>query len=157
YFQTRWYQPFRQGGGNLLEHTVQPGTYNFRIVNPTDAALLYPSLTQTQLNQVYTGWTFNSPWVSSWLAFDVSAASNPNEPQRLYASIGYDPNNGGALAYPDAQTAYQAAKTGNSGTVAPWYNQFFAGEAFHSPLVTQYTFATPETLIFAVPDWYLPD
>src|SRR5581483_3528012 len=51
--QTYWYSPFNTSS-TLLEYTIQPGTYNFRIVNPTDAAALYPSLTPTQLSSMYT-------------------------------------------------------------------------------------------------------
>jgi hypothetical protein len=154
-FQTRWYQPFNTSG-NLLEYTVQPGTYKLRVIDPADAKALYPSLTSTQASQIYTAWTYNSPWITNYLVFDDSAKNNSAESQLIYGAIGYDPNRGG-LNFPNATAAYQAAITGNGGTLTPWYNEFFAGEAFHSPLVTQYTFTSPETLIFAVPDYFLPD
>jgi hypothetical protein len=149
-FQTRWYQPFNTSG-NLLEFTVQPGTYALRVIDPTDAHSIFPSLKSIQLNQIYTSWTFNRPWISTYLAFDDSAKSNPNESQLIYGAIGL------GFAGDNAADAYQAAKTGNGGQSTPWFNQFYAGEAFHSPLDFEYTFTSVETLIFAVPDYFLPD
>ena len=85
--QDDWYQPFNTQA-QLLEFTFQPGTYHFRILNQADAAALFPSLTQAQLSQIGGAWTYNTPWVTDYLAFDSSAAANPNEHQ-LFA---VDPN-----------------------------------------------------------------
>ena len=58
--QSLWYQPFSSA---LPQLTLPAGTYQFRVINPTDAALLYPALTVPQVNQIYTAWTYNSPWI----------------------------------------------------------------------------------------------
>jgi hypothetical protein len=80
--QSLWYQPFSTGGAaQLLEYTIQPRTYGFRLVNPSDAAQLFPALTAGQLSQIFMAWTFNSPWVTDYLVFDSSAATNASVPQ----------------------------------------------------------------------------
>ena len=42
--QGKWYQPFNVNG-QLLESTFQPGTYDFRVIDSTDAAAMFPRLT----------------------------------------------------------------------------------------------------------------
>ncbi len=89
---TGWYQPFNtnaQGGSNLLEYTVQAGTYNLQIIDSKDAQTLYPSLTANQLSEIYTGWNaFSSgaKWITDYLVFDSSAASpnGANESQLIF-------------------------------------------------------------------------
>src|SRR5947209_19039298 len=54
--QAYWYQPFT--GSTFVSLTLQPGIYTFRIIDPSDAASMYPNLTTAQLNQIYTGWTY---------------------------------------------------------------------------------------------------
>src|SRR5579871_1333287 len=49
--QSLWYQPFNTSS-SLLEYTVQPGTYAFRVVNPSDAAAMFPSLSSGQTSQI---------------------------------------------------------------------------------------------------------
>jgi hypothetical protein len=74
--QNLWYQPFNIGG-SLLEVTLQPGTYSFRVIDQTDAASMFPSLTSGQVNEIGVGgWTFNSPWSTDYIVFDSSAATN---------------------------------------------------------------------------------
>jgi hypothetical protein len=81
--QSLWFRPFNTGG-SLLEYTVQPGTYEFRAVNPTDAGALFPALTASQLATIFTAWTFNSPFITNYLVFDVAAATDASRSQ-LYA------------------------------------------------------------------------
>lgn len=138
-----WFRPFNTGS-SLLEYTVQPGTYQFRVVNPTDAAALDPSLTAPQLATVFTAWTFNTPYITDYLVFDVAAATNPNLSQLF----------GGAISPSGSTTAaaaYALAKTNG------FYNQLMIGDILSGSKVTQYTFSTAQTLIFAVPDNLLFD
>ncbi len=127
-----------------MKYTVQAGTYNLRVIDPTDAQALYPKLTASQLSEVYTAWTYNYPYITNYLVFDKSAANNPSEAQLIYGA----PSTAG-LHTP--QDAYDLAKTDG------YYNEFYVGAVGASPLQNQYTFAAPETLIFAVPDYDLSD
>lgn len=147
--QTYWYSPFNTSS-TLLEYTIQPGTYNFRIVNSTDAAALYPSLTTTQLNSVYTAWTYNSPWVTDYLVFDSSAATNSSEYQLFAGAV--TPSMYG-LGFGSADDAYNTAKSDG------YYDQIVAGVGgrYHGTTSTDYTFSSAETLIFAVPDYDVND
>ncbi len=147
--QTYWYSPFNTSG-TLLEYTVQPGTYTFRIVNPTDASTLYPSLTAAQQNQIYTAWTYNSPWVTDYLVFDSSAATNSSLFQLFSGAITPFADYPG---FANANTAYNTAKA------AGFYDQIIsgAGGRYGGTVSTTYTFTAAETLIFAVPDNLLSD
>ena len=149
--QAYWYQPFT--GTTFASLTFQPGTYQFRIINPSDAASLYPSLTTTQLSEIYTAWTYNSPWTEDYLAYNATALADPTEFQLFDGAIapGYPPGN----TFSSAQAAYD-------GTIANgYYNQIRPappgrnGDA--SSYLTQYTFTIPTTVLFVIPDWYLPD
>jgi hypothetical protein len=150
--QSLWYQPFSTSGvTNLLRYTVQPGTYSFRVVDPADAAQLFPALTTNQLGQIYTAWTFNSPWLTDYLVFDSSAATNSSVAQLFDGA--FSNTNGTWTFYSDAATAYNAAITDG------FYNLIRTGSEGRDGLVfaTNYTFASTETLIFAVPDYGLGD
>lgn len=140
----------RKTANTLLEYTFQPGTYNFRIVNPTDAGALFPSLTEAQLSQVYTACTYNAPWVTYYLAFDVSALTNANEAQLFGGSVVPRANLPGTSS---ADSAYNAAKTGG------YYNKIVSGPAglYGGTVSTSRTFTSAETLIFAIPDCLLTD
>ncbi len=143
--QSLWYSPF--GSGTVLQYTVAAGTYQFRIVNPADAALLYPTLTTAQVNQIYTGWTFNSPWVTDYLVFDSTATNHPAIPQL------FDGAYTNAPFYPSASAAYNAAMVNGS------YNKIRTsplGRAANT-FTNSYTFAKAETLVFVVPDYALGD
>ena len=148
-FQTYWFSPFNTGG-TLLEYTVQPGRYAFRIVNATDAASLYPTLTSAQLSQIYTAWTYNSPWATDYLAFDSTAATNSSEYQLFAGAVTPVADYPG---FADANTAYNTAKTSG------YFNQIVSGVGGrHGGTVsTTYQFSSAETLIFAVPDYFLSD
>lgn len=144
--QTYWYQPFNTSG-SLLEYTVQPGTYNFRIIDPTYAASTF-NLSSSALNQIYTAWTFNSPWATDYLVFDSSAATNSSEYQLFTGAT--SPT---TVDYGSASQAY-------SGAIADGhYDQIVAGVGgrYNGTVETSYTFTSAETLIFAVPDYYLAD
>ena len=144
--QDLWYQPFNTSS-QLLEVTLQPGTYSFRVLNQTDAAILFPLLTGAQLAEMGGAWTFNSPWTTDYMVFDSSAAANPNESQLFSGAI-----NAAGSTFSSEATAYNAAISGG------YYNQIVInGGRYTGTTASQYTFATTETLIFAVPDYFLPD
>ncbi len=158
--QDDWYQPFNTQA-QLLEFTFQPGTYHFRVLNQTDAAALFPSLTQAQLSQIGGAWTYNTPWVTDYLAFDSSAATNPKEHQLFAGAVtpgvpapgagGWIPANP-PLGYDNAADAYIAAKLGG------YYDEIVTGTGRYTGAVqTSYTFTQEETLIFVVPDYDLGD
>lgn len=151
--QSLWYHPFYTGGATqLLQYTVPPGTYSFRLVNPADAASLYPALTSGQLSQMFTAWTYNSPWITDYLVFDGSAATNTGVAQLFDGA--FSNTNGTWFAYPDAGSAYAAAVTGGfSNLVRPGPPNGRNGLVF----ADTWTFTNTETLIFAVPDYYLGD
>jgi hypothetical protein len=141
--QIYWSSPITYPSGPLLEYTVQPGAYTFRVINPADALSLYPSLTTSQQNSIFTGWTYNSPWIESYLVFDSSAAQNSGQTQ-LFSGAELN------VAYGNATDAYNAAVAGG------YYNQLHVG-ARNAAVTYTYTFANTTTLIFAVPDSGLYD
>ncbi|HEY4234601.1 MAG TPA: PEP-CTERM sorting domain-containing protein [Lacipirellulaceae bacterium] len=141
-----WYAPFNTSS-NLLEFTFQPGTYTFRVVDQNDAATLFPSLSAAQLNQIGGAWTYNSPWATDYLAFDVSAATDASQHQLFTGAV---TDNGFGYGSPSA--AYQRAI--NVG----YYQQIVTGSGrYTGTTASSYTFSSVQTLIFAVPDYYLPD
>jgi hypothetical protein len=80
--QDLWYQPFFTGGASgLLQYVIQPGTYSFRLTTPSLAAAQFPALSAGQLSQMYTAWTYNSPWATDYMVFDAAAATNVALPQ----------------------------------------------------------------------------
>ncbi len=147
--QTYWFGPFNAVGAPL-EYTVQPGTYAFRIVSPADAASLFPALSSAQLSQLYTAWTYNSPWVTDYLAFDSSALTNSSEYQLFTGAVVPLADYPG---FPNATAAYGAAKAGG------YFDQIVSGVGGrHGGTVSStYTFSSAETLVFAVPDNILSD
>ena len=150
--QSLWYHPFFTGGAaQLLEYTVQPGSYSFRVVNPADAAQMFPALTAGQASQIFTAWTYNAPWVTDYLVFDGAAAANTSIPQLFDGA--FSNTNGTWQTFSNATNAYNAAiseglydliRTGPAGRDGTNYS-------------TVYTVATNETLIFVVPDYALGD
>jgi hypothetical protein len=146
--QDLWYQPFSVSS-SLLEVTLQPGTYAFRAINSTDAAALFPALTGAQLAEIGGGaWTFNAPWTTDYMVFDSSAASNSSEAQLFSGAISASGN-----TYASAAAAYSAAVIGG------YYNQIVVnGGRYTGTTASRFTISGgPETLIFVVPDYYLPD
>src|SRR2546423_793777 len=80
--QSLWYHPFYTAGATkLVKYTVSPGTYNFRAINPADAATYFPALISAQISQIFTAWTYNSPWILDYLVFDAAAETNFSIPQ----------------------------------------------------------------------------
>lgn len=149
-----WYHPFFTGGASqFLQYTFQPGTYSFQIVNPTNAAQLFPALTSAQTNQIFTAWTFNTPCLTTYLAFDRAATNNFSIPQLFDGASGTGYGNSGIPLYGSYSAAYNAAFTNGS------YDLIRTGpNGYDSTNFTNtYTFTTAETLVFAVPDYDLND
>jgi hypothetical protein len=140
--QTHWFQPFNTGG-TLLQYTVPAGTYGFWPINPADAAARFPALTQQQTNQIYTAWTYNSPWILDYLVFDGSAATNASVPQFFDGAQD--------ISYGNAIAAYTNAFL--RGT----YNQLHTAGRLGSNIAITYTFTNTTTLIFVIPDNVLSD
>jgi uncharacterized protein (TIGR03437 family) len=142
--QTIWFQPFNLNSptAQLLEYTVPAGTYTFRVIDPADAASIFPNLTSPQLTEIWTSWTYNSPWVTPYLVFPSTAATN-NSVGQLFSGAENGPGFTGDNA---TQLAYDYAITNGL------YNELFVGTRNNASPVTQYTFASEQTLIFAVPD-----
>jgi hypothetical protein len=145
--QSLWYHPFFTGGATqLVEYAVAPGTYSFRAINPRDAARLFPELTSDQTNQIFTAWTYNSPWILDYLVFDVAAETNFSLPQIFDGSP--EPT-----SYGNPSDAYQASLTNG-------YNNLIRfgplGRA-SSEYANTYTFQDPTRLIFVIPDYGLAD
>ena len=148
-----WYQPFSTlGVGHLLEYTVQPGSYGFRVINPTDAARMFPALTAAQTSQMFSGWSWNTPWATDYVVFDSSATNNASAYQLLDGAFS-NTNGVDWTFYGDAASAYQGAITNG------FYNLIRSGPAGRAGtnFTTIYTFSVAETLIFAVPDYDLSD
>jgi uncharacterized protein (TIGR03437 family) len=147
-----WDQPFSVPG-QLLEYTVPPGTYTMRVIDPADAAAIFPTLTISQQTSMWTAWTYNVPWVTAYLAFDISATSNASQTQLFSGADDFNfPGTGDpASAYADAVNGY----TVNSTNFPPFYNNIYPLIRNATPQTTV-TFPLvgtgPETLIFAVPD-----
>ena len=136
--QIYWQLPFTADGKSLLEYTIQPGTYTFRVIDPTDAAAAFPSLTTPQLNSMYAAWTYNSPWIEATLVYSAAAIGNSSMNQLFSVAEN-------STAGSNAQQAYNYSIS--QGT----FNQLFVGARNANPVLS-YTFATTTTLVFAVPD-----
>src|SRR5690242_20461106 len=107
--QDRWYGPFSaSGAAALLKYTIQPGTYTFRLTNPSLAASQFPSLTAAQLSSIYTAWTYNSPWICDYMAWDNAAATDGTIPQLFSGAITPLSDYPG---YANATTAFNTAET----------------------------------------------
>jgi hypothetical protein len=140
--QSHWFHPFNTGS-TLLQYTVQAGTYGFRVINPTDAAARFPALTLAQINQIYTAWTYNSPWILDYLVFDSSAATNFSVPQFFDGAQD--------IGYGNAAAAY------TNSFVRGTYNQLHTAGRLGTNIAYTYTFTNTTTLIFVVPDYDLSD
>jgi hypothetical protein len=151
--QAFWYQPFFTGGATeLLRHTVRPGTYTFRVVNPADALAMFPGLTTEQTNQIFTAWTFNSPWVTDYMVFGGAAATNNSLPQLFDGAYTNFFSNGPFFS--DAESAYAGAVNGN---FANALRTSESGGRGSTNFIYSYTFTNTENLIFGVPDNILGD
>jgi hypothetical protein len=150
--QSLWYHPYTEGG-SLLAYSIEPGTYTFRIVNPADAMTLFPSLTSAQANQIYTAWTYNSPWITDYLVFDGAAATNYAIPQLLDGAFS-NTNGTDWHAYGSPDDAYSAAISGGFCNLLRTSD---TGGRSSTTFLTEYSFTNSTTLIFAVPDFALSD
>lgn len=151
--QSNWWQPFA-ANGQFAEVTLGPGTYTFRLTNPTAAAAEFTSLTAPQLSQMYTAWTYNSPWTTDYFMFNKNANNNVNG-SALFAGaiIGRVPN----------WQTYPGANSGGFNTAANAYNAAFTGGVYDKIYTgpggrltgteqTSYTFASTTTIYGVIPD-----
>ena len=143
--QSSWFQPFAVNKV-LTEITLGPGTYSFDLIDPADALTALPGLTSTQRAQLYSGWTYNSPWITDYFVFDSSASNDPNQPQLFCGATG-------GASYGNGEDAYHAAKAGG------YASRLFTGPGgrYHGAQASTYTLTQTRTLIFDIPDYYLPD
>jgi hypothetical protein len=140
--QSLWYQPT----STAPSVTLPAGTYRFSVINPSDAATLYPNLTSAQRSQIYTGWTYNSPWIENYFVFKSSALNDASEFQLFDGAL--DP----------AGTSYSSADAAYSGTKANgYYNKIRlappgrAGTAL-CDYQGLFTLTATTTLLFVIPD-----
>jgi hypothetical protein len=145
--QALWRSPFSTGGpSQLLRLNVTPGMYQFVIIDPTDAKALFPSLTSIETNQIFTAWTYNSPWITDYLVFDSAAATNNTIYQLFDGAFGVRSFNNASNAYHGmiADGYADVLRVGPLGRNSTNY-------------VTHYTFTNDATLIFVIPDNILSD
>ena len=115
--------------GQLLEYALQPGTYTFRVIDPADALSLFPSLTTTQQNSMWTAWSNNSnQWETDYLVYAGST-------EVFFGAYGSHQTGDPASAYADAVS-------GNGGTVTPYFNEVLPPSS-GTPQTT-FTFAGPD-------------
>jgi hypothetical protein len=147
----QWFRPFSSlGAGSLLQLTIQPGSYRFRLTTPTLAAARFPALTPAETSTMYTAWTYNSPWVTDYMAWDVAAATNFSLPQIISGSNippAFFPG------FASAQLAFDAAVNNNYADLV----RLPPGGRYTGRAVRVVTFSAPQTLIFGVPDAGLGD
>ncbi len=149
--QDSWFHPFFTGGATgLLQYAIAPGTYQFRLTNPSLAATQFPALTAGQLSQIFTAWTYNSPWITDYFVFDSAGATNFSVPQIFAGAIRPSGLTGGTGS---ATEAFNLATTYEFDDVIVKQ----PGGRITGVRTTLYTFTAPETLTFAVPDNILSD
>ena len=146
-YQSFWYQPTP----TAPSITLPAGTYRFRVIDRKDAASRYPKLTASQLDQIHTAWSYNSPWTENYLVFSKTALNDSTEHQ-LFDGAPVQP---GEPAYSSSREAYDAtvangsydkvrpAPPGRAGTTADYR--------------AQYTFLKETTILFVIPDYGLFD
>jgi hypothetical protein len=118
--------------------TLPAGTYRFRIVNAVDALAISPSLTAAQQSQIFAGWTYNTPWIEDYLAFD---AAN-NTVSQLFDGA---PS---PTSYTNPNAAYAGAKA--DGT----FDDIRLGSRGNPTILSNYDYVvgTPTTFQFVIPD-----
>jgi hypothetical protein len=143
--QSLWYHPF-SNAGSPPQYTVQPGAYNFRVIDPADAQQMFPALTAPQTNEIFTAWTYNSPWILNYLVFDSAALTNFSLPQLFDGDPEWPPFNDPADAYAGSLVhgTYNVIRVGPLGRDS-------------TILTNVFVFPTTETLVFVVPDYGLFD
>jgi hypothetical protein len=149
--QDSWFHPFFTGGAtSLLQYSIQPGTYSFRMTNPTLAAAEFPALTAGQLGETFTAWTYNSPWVTDYFVFDAAGATNFAVPNIFAGAIRPAGLAGGTGS---ATEAFNLAVNNN-------FDDNIVkqpGGRITGVRANQYTFAAAEALTFVIPDNILSD
>ncbi len=149
--QDSWFQPFFTGGATALTQlVVQPGTYSFRLTNPTLAAAEFPSLSSGQLSQIFTAWTYNSPWITDYFVFDAAGVANSSVPDIFAGAIRPAGLNGGTGS---AIEAFNLAVNNHFDDIIVKQ----PGGRITGVRTDRYTFTSTETLTFAVPDNILSD
>lgn len=143
--QNHWNSGF--GINNKL--TLGPGTYSFALVSKADAAGLFPNLTGSQLGQIFTDWTYNSPWITDYFVDD---ANNNGGPDLFSGGIsGRIPN---YYSYPGATSAgfQQAGQAYSALKASGMLDQIFVGGRFTGTQQSSFTLAQTTTLQFYIPD-----
>jgi hypothetical protein len=149
--QDSWFQPFFTGGATALTQlVVQPGTYSFRLTNPTLAMTEFPALTSGQLSQIFTAWTYNSPWITDYFVFDAAGVASSAVPDIFAGAIRPAGLSGGTGS---ATEAFNLAVNNNFDDIIVKQ----PGGRITGIRTNQYTFTAAETLTFAVPDNILSD
>lgn len=149
--QDSWFHPFFTGGAtNLLQYNIAPGTYHFSLTDPALAAAHFPGLTAGQLSEIFTAWTYNSPWITDYFVFDSAGATNFSVPQIFAGAIRPSGLTGGTGS---ATEAFNLATTYEFDDVIVKQ----PGGRNTGVRTTLYTFNSPETLTFAIPDNVLSD
>jgi hypothetical protein len=154
--QDKWFDPFNIDG-HPLTITLDPGVYTFTLVNPTDAKKLNPDLTAGQLQTIYTAWSYNSPWITDYYVWDSEALIKPGTPELFAGAI--DAHIPDYYSYPGASSqgfleAGQAYWAATHGGVA---NKIWLGGRFTGIESDSFTVLRTQTLVFGIPDYYLPD
>jgi len=145
--QDKWWDPYASGPVVALP----AGIYSFQVINPSDAAATFPFLTSAQLNQIYTAWTYNSPWITDWMAWNTATISSHASQVISGGTVSRIPNystypgwNGGG--FNNATFAYSALTT--SGCA----KQIQIGGRYTGPNVKSIEFRSAISLQFAIPD-----
>jgi len=145
--QSLWYAPINKPAGQLLEYTLQPGTYTFRLINPSDASMIFGPSVGAAVD--WTAWANISPWGEDYLVFDASAATTHTESQLF---------SGGAGVPTDGVNDISATAAYNYEITNGLYNNIFVQNRNATPQQTV-TFPLmgtgPETVIFSVPKYDL--
>ena len=140
-----WSQPYNTQS-QLLAYTIPAGTYTMRVIDPADAASIFPSLTQNQLSGIWTASTstIGSPdYLTTYLVFASSAASNSSQTQLFSGADNGPGTTNPASAYTDAVNGF----TANNVFTAPFFNEI----RNNGTPGNTYTFNAPTTLIFTLP------
>jgi hypothetical protein len=145
--QAFWYSPFN-ASGNLLMYPVTAGTYTFRVVDAADAAQSFPALTSAQTNQIFTAWTFGSPWIENYFVFPSAATNHSSIPQ-IFDGAYTNTDRGGT--HSDPMSAYNAVVQGG------YANEIRLGGRDSAVFTNSYTFATATNIIFVIPDYGVGD
>ena len=143
--QSTFFDPYALNG-TFAALTLGPGKYTFDLIDPADSVAAFPSLTPAQRAQLYSGWTFNYPWITDYFVFDSSALNDATQPQLFCGAIT-------STTFASGEDAYHAAKAGG------YSNLIFTGPGgrYHGVETTTLVLTRTQTLLFVIPDYYDPD